>query len=108
MEIEFGEKKKVNRLLRLAGYPKPDKLSKCARAGLIRGYFGFEFTGDPKQLDKIVKRGKCKDFAPSGNCRGILKATVRDLLEQPDYGGDDYELNSVEASVKCKFDTGIF
>ena len=54
---------RVNHLLGLAGYKKPEKLSKCARAGLIRGYFGFKFTGDPKQLDIVVKEGKFKDFS---------------------------------------------
>lgn len=100
MEAVLAEEKEVNRLLVLAGYEKPETLSKCARAGLIRGNFGFKFTGNPSQLDTIVSEGKCKDFSYE-DCPGILKATVRDLLEQRDYGGDDYENNSEEASVKC-------
>ncbi len=103
MEAALEEEKEVNRLLLLAGYKKVElkKLSKCARAGLIRGNFGFKFTGDPSQLDTVVREGNCKEFGYEEDCDGILKATVRDLLQQNDYGGDDYENNSEEASVKC-------
>ena len=99
------EDKEVNRLLVLAGYEKAEieELSKCVRAGLIRGKFGFKFTGDPKQLDTVVLEGECKDFS-YGDCTGVLKATVRDLLKQQDYGGNDYEDNSSEAPVKCKLE----
>ena len=107
MEAALAEEKEVNRLLVLAGYEKPETSSKCARAGLIRGNFGFKFTGDSSQLDTIVREGKCEDFSYE-DCPGILKATVRDLLEQRDYGGDDYENNSEEASVKCNFVLMLF
>ena len=102
-EATFDEEKEVNRLLVLAGYKKTEikKMGKCARAGLIRGYFGFTFTGDPSQLDIVVREGNCKEFGYEEDCAGVLKATVRDLLKQRDYGGDDYEDNSQLASVRC-------
>ena len=104
LEAALAEEKEVNRLLVLAGYKKAElkKLSKCARAGLIRGNFGFKFTGLPSQLDIVVKEGNCKEFGYEDDCTGVLKATVRDLLQQQDYAGEDYENNSEEASVKCK------
>ena len=102
-EMAAREEKEVNRLLVLAGYEKAEieELSKCVRAGLIRGHFGFKFTGDPSQLDTVVLEGKCVDFSYE-DCPGILKATVRDLLKHQDYAGTDYEENSSEAPVKCK------
>ena len=101
LEATLAEEKEVNRLLILAGYKNPDELSKCVRAGLIRGHFGFKFTGEASQLDTIVREGKCSEFNCDEECSGTLKATVRKLLEQQDYGGNDYENNSEEASVKC-------
>ena len=98
-----NQEKRVNRLLVLAGYKEKEvkDLSKCVRSGLIRDYFGFKFTGDPKQLDTVVLESDCKEFSEDG-CTGTLKATVRDLLKQPDYAGCDYEDGSILASVKCK------
>jgi len=102
-EAAFDEEKEVNRLLVLAGYKKTEikKMGKCARAGLIRGNYGFKFTGDPSQLDIVVREGNCREFGYEEECAGILKATVRDLLKQRDYGGDDYEDNSLLASIRC-------
>jgi len=108
-EAALDEEKEVSRLLVLAGYKKTEikKMGKCSRAGLIRGYFGFKFTGDPKQLDTVVLEGDCKEYS-YGDCTGVLKATVRDLLKQRDYGGDDYEDNSQLASVRCNYFYIIF
>lgn len=102
-KMAAAEEKEINRLLVLAGYKETevDELSKCVRAGLIRGNFGFKFTGDQSQLDAVVLEGKCVDFSYE-DCPGVLKATVRDLLKQQDYAGTDYEENSSEAPVKCK------
>lgn len=95
-EAAFDEEKEVSRLLVLASYKKTEikKMGKCSRSGLIRGYFGLKFTGDPNQLDKVVLEGECKDFS-NEDCPGILKATVRDLLEQPDYRGDAITRTSI-------------
>ena len=99
-----NQEKRVNRLLVRAGYEETevDKLSKCVRSGLIRGYYGFKFTGDPNQLDTVVLESDCKEFSEDG-CTGTLKATVRDLLQQPEYAGTDYEEGCSEATVNCEF-----
>ncbi|KAJ3075120.1 hypothetical protein HDU99_001600, partial [Rhizoclosmatium hyalinum] len=66
VDAENGEKKsvaeriqeqeRIKQLLEKAGIhetrkSRANKLSKCVMAGLVRGHFGFEFTGSPKQLE---------------------------------------------------------
>lgn len=102
LKAALAEEKEVNRLLRVAGYEKPEELSKCARAGLIRGHFVLKFIGKASQLDTVVCKAKCSGFHKKIKCPGTLKATVRKLLEQQDYAGLDFENNSKDATVKCE------
>ena len=87
---------RINDLLVRAGIPHPEETSRCVRAGLLRGAFGFTFTGASTELDKIVATTSCNE------CTKMVKATLRTLLQQIDYGGMGYEDGGQDAAVKCK------
>jgi hypothetical protein len=54
--------------------------SKCLLAALAKGHYGF--TGKPEDLDAVVINTK-----GAYGCRHVITATVRELFDQPDYGG---------------------
>ena len=92
-----GEAERVNALLRAAGEADPDSLSRCVRAGLGKGAFGFVFTGAAAELDTpVALKITCQ------SCGELIRgATVRTLLLQDDYAGTDYEEGGEGAELKC-------
>lgn len=68
------------------------KVSNCLKKGIQLGYVNL--VGH-NPLENVVIEGKCS------SCNEPLRATVRDLLYQPDYAGLDYEDGGQDAPVKC-------
>ena len=64
----------------------------CVRAAMYKGF--VKLTGNLSDLDQVVLSGKL-------DCGHECTATVRDLMEQPDYAGMDYEDGSQNAVVLC-------
>lgn len=93
---------RINDLLRKAGVEKPESTSRCMRAGLAKGHYG-PFTGKAEELDVVVWKGPC-----AGDCGKQKSATIRQLLQQPDYGGNDYEDGGESAVVQCKNCCGTY
>ena len=81
----FNEEKAINQLLEMAEIDSK-KTSKCIRAGLARGHFGFKFDGS--QLDQVVLEASCDEAAnrepTDDSCNGNVRAIVRELLFQSD------------------------
>ena len=84
---------RVNERLQALGIAHPGSTSACLRRGLGKGLYGWK--GGKGTLDDIVWQGGCIQ------CGSALKATVRLLLNQPDYGGGDYDEGSEGAPLKC-------
>ncbi|XP_033101787.1 uncharacterized protein LOC117104938 [Anneissia japonica] len=84
--------KEVNVWLEKQGVVNIRGVSKCLRAGMRMGF--IDISGD-NPLDNVVVSGACY------YCGDDLKATIRDLLYQPDYAGHDYECTGYDATVKC-------
>lgn len=71
--------------------------SKCTKAAILKGI--IEIKGeDPQELEQVI----CSE--QSDECGHVMKATVGDLLKQPDYAGLDYEDGLQEATVTCGVD----
>jgi len=101
----------VNRRLQALGIPlkklkKPEaclawereeKVSKCVRAAIQRGY--IELKGEDKEeLNQVIFQCKFPDWT----CGHSKDVKLCDVLYQPDYGGDDYEDGSLNATVVCE------
>jgi hypothetical protein len=71
---------------------KINSVSKCLRKGIQLGH--IDLSGDDP-LSNVVLDGKCCC------CDAPLRATVKELLYQPDYAGLDYEDGGDSAPVQC-------
>ena len=71
------------------------KASLCVKAAIMKGL--IEITGENQEELKQVVHSEKHEF-----CGHIIDATLGDLLNQPDYGGDDYENGLGNATVLCK------
>ena len=70
------------------------KASLCVKAAIQKGI--IEITGvDKEELKQVV-------YTEAGDCGHDIDATLGDLLEQQDYGGNDYEMELMKATVLCK------
>eukprot|EP00667_Euglena_gracilis_P011742 EG_transcript_12007 len=92
-----ADKSKIEELLLKAGLAAADiqQMSLCVRAGLLRGAFGFTFTGASEELDRVAVTTSCEE------CQGPMEVTVRALLRQRDYAGLDYADEGRQAVLKC-------
>ena len=81
----------VHAALRASGYLHPTRASKCACKALQKGRLSLE-----KGLDAIVFSGKCME------CSKTLPCTLRALLDQPDYGGNEYEDGAENGALHCE------
>lgn len=91
---------RINDLLKMAGVKNPKNTSKCVRAGLARGAFGFEFTGAPEQLAYFIPI----PLPPCDCCGAKLRVRLRDVLKQPDRDPEDAPLFSIpddRTAVSC-------
>uniref|UniRef100_A0A0G4HE62 Uncharacterized protein n=1 Tax=Chromera velia CCMP2878 TaxID=1169474 RepID=A0A0G4HE62_9ALVE len=84
----------VNAALRERGVRSPEETSRCLRAGILRGKVKLQGPEVPLS-SQIVLEGKCIV------CDAKVKASIEDLLNQPDGGGADYEDGGQDASVQC-------
>ncbi|XP_033096721.1 uncharacterized protein LOC117100960 [Anneissia japonica] len=84
--------KAVNKWLDKQGVANIESVSRCLRAGIQKGY--IDISGD-SPLDNVIIESSCYW------CKGDLKATIRDILYQPDYAGLDYEDGGEMATLKC-------
>ena len=102
LKTKVDAESRVNELLKKAGLSDPDSTSKCARKAISRKHIIFK--GNEAELDSqaVVKiDGKVHLLeVPCVGCEHILKPTLRDLLEQPDAPGMDYEEGGQLASIQ--------
>ena len=83
---------KINSQLQSLGVEPHEDNGNCTRAAIYRG--SIKLTGQPSDLDQVIISGTL-------DCGHNCNATLRDLLEQPDYAGMDYEDGMQEATVLC-------
>ena len=83
----------VSDKLKALGVMPSEREGNCVRTAIYRGF--IKITGDESDLDQIVYSGKLPECGHNGS------ATLRDLLEQPDYAGCDYEDGLQNAVVFC-------
>ena len=80
----------ISNKLRAFGIEPSKTKGNCARSAIYNGHIKLEEDSD---LDKIVYSGKLRE------CGHNCSATLRDLLEQPDYAG--FETNLADAVIFC-------
>ena len=73
---------KINDQLEALGFPQSEETGNCARAGIYRGF--IKLTGKPSDLNQEI-------VSDTLECGHNCDAKLKDLLEQPDYAGNDYE-----------------
>jgi hypothetical protein len=102
IKTKVDAESRVNGLLKKAGLLDFDSTSKCARKAILKKH--IIFTGTAAELDSqaVVKiGGKVRLLeVPCVGCEQILKPTLRNLLEQPDASGLDYEEGGQFASIQ--------
>ncbi|XP_033099280.1 uncharacterized protein LOC117102643 [Anneissia japonica] len=81
--------KSVNKWLEKQGVKDIESVNKCLRSAIQKGY--IDISGD-SPLDNVVLEDSCE------NCHGDVKATIRDLLYQPDHPGYDY---GEDGPIRC-------
>ncbi len=75
----------------------------CVAAAIAKGY--IKFNGTVEELDSpLVFRKRTLVFEDRSccDCSHEIRPTLRQLLRQPDYGGDDYEDGLNETTVRCE------
>jgi len=82
----------VKQLLQGMGITNLEDKNLCTMAAIQKGFIQVE--GKPEDLDMVV-------FEAKGECGHMFKPTLKQLLEQPDYSGTDYEDGAESATVKC-------
>jgi len=80
----------IDRMLEALGVD-PKTASLCTKAAIMRGH--IKLSGEEGDLEQVVHEDK-------GECGHLIKATLGDLLKQPDYSNYDYDLKNV--TVICK------
>jgi len=88
----------VYALLKSMGVKYPGKTSRCIRAAIMRGY--ITITGHKADMDQVVF--ECEQGIV---CNHGYKATLKQLLYQPDDGGMWYE-EIEEAPLKLRCERG--
>jgi hypothetical protein len=92
-DVSISEEKAINAILVKAGIEDPEQTSRCIRSGLINGHFGEDWN-----LDALIPDTFCLHCE---NPKSPLDFSIRDLLEQTDYPGTDYEDGGGSAGVFC-------
>ena len=91
--------KRMNELLALLGVTDVERVSKCLKAAILKGYVRLEDPRcDPEGkwgLDQPLVDGKCH------TCGKKITCHVRDVLYQPDYAGLDYGNGGCSATFRC-------
>ena len=67
--------------------------SRCVKAAIMKGH--IQISGEAGDLEQVV-------VEQEGECGHLMKATLGDLLKQPDYAGLDYEDGLQDATVICQ------
>ena len=96
--------------LQAAGFQPMREAGRCAMAAILAGH--LVFNGTKAELDQPARMRGGKQVIVSdqrerdeADCRcDDVRPTLRQLLEQPDYGGNDYECGLEEATACCKHD----
>ena len=74
----------VDQLLQALGYDDPSQASKCVKRAIQRGFIVLDEQDKQCLDDQVLFSGVACD-----HCGSRLECTLRDLLDQPDFGGDD-------------------
>ena len=82
----------INAKLEELGFPASKETGNCVRNAIYHEY--VDFSGSPSDLDQVV-------YSDTLNCGHVANATIRDLLKQPDWGGNDYDEGLEGATVSC-------
>ncbi|XP_055351283.1 uncharacterized protein LOC129597665 isoform X2 [Paramacrobiotus metropolitanus] len=83
--------------LRRLGVENLDKVSGCVKAGIARGFIKLETASD---LDKVIVAKTGNKILPT-DCTHKVEATVKMVLHQKDWGGDEYNCIKNEHPVYC-------
>lgn len=85
--------------LEALGVEDASSVSNCLKQGILNGFVELKKPEDDPDgefgLDQVLLEGQCMF------CDGHLKCRIRDILYQPDYGGNDYEDGAECAPFKC-------
>ena len=71
-----------------------DSASLCVKSAIQKGFIKLRGE-DPKELEEVL----CSETSEC--CGHEMKATLGNLLKQPDYAGLDYEDGLENATVSC-------
>ena len=82
----------VDRMLGQLGVNLEDA-SLCVKAAIMKGH--IRITGEAGDLEVVV-------HSEEGECGHLIRATLGDLLKQPDYAGLDYGDGLQDATVICQ------
>ena len=94
--LDYMKKADIHELLeKMGGDLYSDNTGNCVRAAIQKGF--IKITGRQSDLKKVI-------HSETGPCGHVIKATLADLLEQPDYAGTDYEDGLQDATVLCTVD----
>ena len=88
---ERTSQKQVHTMLRNAGIEDPEKLNKCLKKGIQRGFFVID---GPDSLDKVILRGQ------RVTCKRNFEVMIRDVLYQQSRAWD-YDRKNNGGAVRC-------
>jgi len=91
---EMAKKAKLNKTLADLGYEESERSGNCCRAAILKGFYKVEKEED---LDQVILECKMPDYI----CNHRVTVRLRDVLNQIDYAGLDYEDGRSNASVFC-------
>eukprot|EP01083_Nonionella_stella_P026503 72993_1 len=95
--LRGASEKEVHKRLSELGVKNPENVSDCLKRSIQAGFVWLDDRNDGvSPLDRILTTVTC-----IWNCSEKIDVTVRDVLHQPNYGGD-YEDGSEGASVQCE------
>eukprot|EP00485_Elphidium_margaritaceum_P000913 CAMPEP_0202692966 /NCGR_PEP_ID=MMETSP1385-20130828/7207_1 /ASSEMBLY_ACC=CAM_ASM_000861 /TAXON_ID=933848 /ORGANISM="Elphidium margaritaceum" /LENGTH=285 /DNA_ID=CAMNT_0049348579 /DNA_START=21 /DNA_END=878 /DNA_ORIENTATION=+ len=91
--------KMVHDMLRDAGVEDPESVNPCLKKGIQKGFFTIDADGG---LDQIIFRGGCLC------CSKKYDVSIRDVLYQSVYGGNDYEDGGEGGAIQCEDCCGLY
>jgi len=92
---EIGKIAKLNKKLAEWGFEYSDEKGNCCRAAILKGFYKVEKEED---LDQVILEEQMPDYI----CNHKVTVRLRDVLNQIDYAGTDYEDGQSQASVFCE------
>eukprot|EP00977_Amphora_coffeiformis_P009237 scaffold2102_cov161-Amphora_coffeaeformis.AAC.21 len=82
---------RVDAALKVAGYETPEKASLCAKMAIQKDIILLRYG-----LDQVMATWECIQ------CHQTVQATLRQCLDQPDFGGHDYQDGNPQGALQCQ------